>query len=110
MKLLFDQNLSPNLMKRMESFFPGSQHVVWAGLDRASDLEVWEYARNHRFILVTKDSDFGDLSALYGSPPKVIWLRCGNCTTKKIEERLTAQRQDIVELDSNTNASLLVIY
>ena len=32
-------------------------------------------------MIVSKDSGFSESSALLGSPPKVIWLRVGNCTT-----------------------------
>jgi predicted nuclease of predicted toxin-antitoxin system len=51
----------------------------------ATDREVWEHAREHHYTLVSKDSDFHELSLLYGSPPKVIWIRRGNCTTGQIE-------------------------
>jgi len=39
---------------------------------------VWQYAKDNNFIIVTKDSDFYDLSLVQGSPPKVIWLQSGN--------------------------------
>lgn len=58
--------------------FPGSDHVTRMGLATASDLELWNYAREHGFTLVTKDVDFHELASLYGSPPKVVWLKCGN--------------------------------
>jgi predicted nuclease of predicted toxin-antitoxin system len=34
--------------------------------------------------LVTKDEDFHRLSVLRGAPPKVVWLRVGNCTTRDL--------------------------
>ena len=75
MKLLFDQNLSPKLIKSLEDVFPNSNHVFPLGLDEADDTRVWEYAQQNDFTLVTKDADFGDLSILRGFPPKVIWIR-----------------------------------
>ncbi len=45
MKLLFDQNLSPRLVARLADCYPGSAHVSEVGLDRALDVEVWEFAR-----------------------------------------------------------------
>lgn len=78
MKLLLDQNLSFRLLETLEPAFPGSTQVRFVGLDQADDLAVWRYARDNGFTIVTKDSDFHEFSLIYGSPPKVIWLKCGN--------------------------------
>ncbi len=82
MKLLFDENLSDRLVDRLADLFPGSRHVKELGLEQRDDLVVWQHARDHGFVIVTKDGDFHQLSFLLGSPPKVVWLRLGNCTTK----------------------------
>ena len=94
MKLLFDENLSPRLAPALSDFFPGSRAARDCGLRGASDLDVWEYALEHGFVIVSKDSDFSERSARFGSPPKVIWLRIGNCTTARVDFvlRNTAQR------------------
>jgi len=84
-KLLFDQNLSPKLVKRLADLYPESSHVYVVGIERASDNETRDYARREGFVIVTKDSDFSDLCVLLGFPPKVIWIRRGNCTTDAIE-------------------------
>ena len=81
MKLLFDQNLSYKLCALLDDLFPGSSHVRELGLDRADDRFIWQYAKDHHFVLVSQDSDFADMSAHFGAPPKVIWLRCGNRPT-----------------------------
>lgn len=62
----------------MHKAFPHSAHVAALHLDKASDQEVWEYAKNNGFTIVTKDSDFNDLSTYHGFPPHIIWLRIGN--------------------------------
>jgi hypothetical protein len=36
------------------------------------------------FVIVSKDGDFADLSVLYGAPPKIVWIRRGNCSTAAI--------------------------
>ncbi|MFB2979897.1 DUF5615 family PIN-like protein [Microseira sp. BLCC-F43] len=77
--LLFDQNLSPRLVDRLADIYPGSVHVDAIGLPTAPDREVWEFARQYDYIIVTKDADFSELSLLLGFPPKVIWIRRGNC-------------------------------
>ena len=85
MKLLFDQNLSPKLVRRLADLYPDSNHVYQIGIDRATDKEMRDYARREGFVIVTKDSDFSDLCILLGFPPKVIWIRRGNCSTADIE-------------------------
>src|SRR5262245_26201479 len=107
MKLLFDHNLSPRLVGRLVDLFPGASHVTFAGLDQASDREVWEYARAHDFAIVSKDSDFDDLSLLRGFPPKVIWLRTGNCTTHQIEAILRYHHPLILDFGDDPGVGVL---
>ena len=85
MKLLLDENLSPRLLPAICSLFPDSRHIEQCGLEGATDNQVWRYALDHGFAIVSKDSDFAERSALSGAPPKVIWLRIGNCTTSRAE-------------------------
>ena len=86
MRLLFDQNLSHRLVQRLEDVFPDSCHVRDIGLARAADDLVWAYARDNGFTIVSKDADFHQRSFLYGAPPKVIWVRRGNCSTTVVEQ------------------------
>ncbi|WP_435627371.1 DUF5615 family PIN-like protein [Candidatus Ferrigenium straubiae] len=109
MKLLFDENLAPSLVLGLADIFPKSEHVARIGLGAASDREVWEYAKKHRYILVSKDSDFHELSLLYGSPPKVVWVRRGNCTTRQIELILRNKAEDIRLLMDSPESTYLVI-
>lgn len=88
MKLLLDENLSPRLVTPLSRMFPGSRHVEDCGLDAAEDEEIWRYALDHGFAIVSKDSDFYDLAVVRGSPPKVIWLRVGNSSTDEVRELL----------------------
>lgn len=78
MKLLLDENLSRRIIPLIESHYPGSSQIALLKLERASDCNIWMYARENHFVVVTKDSDFIDLSAFYGSPPKLILLKTGN--------------------------------
>ena len=82
MKLLLDENLSPRLTALIGDLYPGSRHVEDCGLLNGLDEDVWRFAAKNGFAIVSKDSDFSELSVLQGSPPKVIWLRIGNCTTE----------------------------
>jgi predicted nuclease of predicted toxin-antitoxin system len=98
MKLLLDQNISRRILPNLASVWPGSSQVALLTLDRASDLAIWQYARDHDFVIVTKDADFEELSLLHGSPPKVIWLRLGNTSNSEIEQTLLAHREELDEL------------
>ena len=72
-RLLLDQNLSPQLLKRLEPIFPESAHVRDVGLASATDKAVWEYAAREGLVIATKDDDFRQRSYLAGAPPKVVW-------------------------------------
>lgn len=107
MKLLLDNNLSPKLVTRLVSLYPDSSHVAMLALDTASDVEVWEYALQEGYCLVTKDSDFNELLASKGFPPKVIWIRLGNCTTTEIAALLQTQYEIIIDFAQDHSAGLL---
>jgi predicted nuclease of predicted toxin-antitoxin system len=78
LKLLFDQNLSRKLVTRLGDIFPNASHVQFDELAEKTDTEIWEFAKLNDFCIVTQDADFAERSRLYGSPPKVVWLECGN--------------------------------
>ncbi len=110
MKLLFDQNLSPRLVNRLADLYPASQHVFFIGLDQADDSALWAYANQHDFTVVSRDSDFSELSLLRGFPPKVIWIRRGNCSTNQIEEIVRSHNEDITQFNENPNLGVLKLY
>lgn len=107
MKLLFDHNLSPKLGRLLADLYPQSKHVVELGLERATDYQVWESAKMLGFTIVTKDSDFNDMVVLQGFPPKVIWVRLGNCTTHQVEQTLRNSVQIISAFIDNKDTGIL---
>jgi predicted nuclease of predicted toxin-antitoxin system len=109
-KLLFDHNLSPALANHLQDLYPNSEHVYQLNLAQVPDTEVWEYAQREKFLIVTKDSDFSDLSLLRGFPPKIIWIRRGNCKTSDIEAILRNHHSDIEALNNNETAGVLTLY
>ena len=110
MKLLFDQNLSPRLVDRLNDLYPNSSHVYCLGIDRVPDADVWEFAGREGFTIVTKDSDFSDLCILFGFPPKVIWIRRGNCKTSDVETILRDHYQAIEDLGKDEIMGVLTLY
>ncbi len=89
MSLLFDQNISPRIVKHFSSVFPDAKQVRHVGLEDASDISIFEFAGKNNFAIVTFDSDFVDLNVIKGIPPKIIWIKTGNLTTRSVAELLT---------------------
>jgi len=110
MKLLFDQNLSQKLVARLADIFPHSSHVQFHNLTEIDDSEIWEFAKAQGFCIVTQDADFAERSRLYGAPPKVIWLRCGNAPTSNVEAIFRSGVETIQEFIGNTALDCLELY
>ena len=109
MKLLFDANLSPTLVAHLRTHYPGSLHVRDIGLRTASDAEIWDHAKSHDLVIVSKDSDFRERSFVEGFPPKVVWLNLGNAGTKEIAARLQESQPAVARFVADPDESLLVI-
>ncbi len=91
MKLLFDQNISYRIEKKLNSNFDFSKHISSVGLKDSEDIEIWNFAKKESFTIVTFDSDFYDISLINGCPPKIIWIRMGNLTTTQIYDFLNTK-------------------
>lgn len=109
MKLLIDQNLSYRLITSLKDLFTEIIHIKDLSLEKASDENVWKYAKENGFVIVTKDSDFNDLAVLRGFPPKIIWIQKGNCSTDDIIRLLTEKYQLIIEFGEDKQNSILMI-
>ena len=109
MKLLFDENLSPKLPNRLRDLFPNSFHVRDVDMKATIDPVVWEYAKNNDLMIVSKDADMHDLSLVFGNPPKVIWLRLGNCSTVQVENLLRREFSAIESFYKDEDLSLLAL-
>ena len=107
MKLLFDENLSHTLVRLLADLFPGSIHVREIGLKAADDSVVWEYAKNNGLMIVSKDSDMHQRSFVFGYPPKVVWVRLGNCSTSDVEQLLRRHFATIKAFYEDDYASFL---
>jgi predicted nuclease of predicted toxin-antitoxin system len=108
MKLLFDENLSPKLPRLLHTQFPGSVHVRDCGLKGRGDQAIWEYARDNGFTLVSKDDDFYQRSLSLGAPPKLVWLRVGNCTRSQLLDLLLKHEHEVRALESASESALLL--
>lgn len=97
MKLLFYQTLYFKLVDLLKDEFPESTQVRLVNLDLEDDEVIWNYAKDSGYTIVTQDADFYDIGLLKGSPPKVIWLRCGNHSTLFLTTLIKKNIESITE-------------
>jgi predicted nuclease of predicted toxin-antitoxin system len=109
MKILLDQNLSFKLCSKLRDIFPEIIHTKEVALDTATDEEVWLYAKLNSCILISKDSDFIEKAVIKGHPPKIIWIKVGNCSTDKIELLLRKNQKLVQDFIADKENSVLTI-
>jgi predicted nuclease of predicted toxin-antitoxin system len=108
-KLLFDENLSPTLSIALKDEYPESAHVRDVGLKGANDGQIWVFAGEHGFSIVSKDADFRERSLVEGFPPKIIWLDIGNAGTSEIIGLSRTERGRVEKFAMDEESSLLVL-
>ncbi len=107
--LLLDQNLSHYLKFMLHDIFPEMQHVKDFDLESSTDMKIWDLAQRENYVILTKDSDFYQMSVSYGFSPKVIWVNLGNCSTKHIADVLRRHKNEIENfVDDKQNSFLLL--
>ena len=109
MTLLFDENLSPSLVRELAQEFPRARHVRDVGLRGSDDRRVWDHARQHACVIVSKDTDFRERSYVEGLPPKVVWLDVGNGNTRRIVDLLRRERRRVEAFIVEPETSLLIL-
>ena len=109
MKLLLDENLSDRVLPQILDLYPGSMHVKLHGLVQTSDTLIWSFAKEQGYIIVSKDADFHQRSLVFGHPPKLVFLRVGNCPTSRITELLRSNYVLLSAFGSDPDSSILVL-
>ncbi len=109
MRFLYDQNLSYRLAADLEDLYPDSLHVRDIGMKESDDSDIWNYAAQNGYIIVSKDSDFHQQSFMYGHPPKVIWVRVGNCSVDTIISLLRTHHAAILRFEQSETASFFAL-
>lgn len=88
---------------------PGSTHVRNVELGGGDDADIWDRAKTGGFVVITKDADFEQRSFLHGAPPKVIWLRLGNCSAQEARAFVLRHLPLMEEFTADPSSALLVI-
>ena len=87
--IIIDAQLSPSLALWITQHFKLEAYSAkYLGLEKSNDLEIFMEARTRKAIVLTKDEDFVKLVHKLGSPPKIIWVTCGNTSTHKMKDIL----------------------
>ncbi len=97
------------MAEQLANLFPQSTHVRRVGLESSEDPKVWQLAVDEDFVIVSKDSDMHDRSLLFGFPPKVIWIRLGNCSTREVENLIRREFSKVSEFVEDDFASFLTL-
>ena len=89
MTVWVDAHLSPRIARGISANFPvTTQPLREVGLRDAEDDDIFSAARAAGVIVLTKDSDFVRLLEQHGSPPKILWLTCGNTSDAALQQIL----------------------
>ena len=85
--IILDVHISPGLALWITSNFQLECYSAsYLKLQKATDNEIFSIARTKNAIVITKDDDFVSRLLRNGSPPKVIWLTCGNTSNNRLKE------------------------
>jgi predicted nuclease of predicted toxin-antitoxin system len=109
LSLLLDENLSPRLTLRLASLFGGLTHVREVGLKQANDQEIWDWAKDNNYTVVTADADFVTMLNQSGPPPKLIHIERCDFPFGVIEELFRQNAIRISEFEKDPNAGLLIL-
>ncbi len=97
------------MVRELADVYPDSAHVRDIGLLGAADQAVWAYAAQEGFLLTSKDTDFYQRSLVFGTPPKVVWLRIGNVSIAAIATLLRQRYVAVRRFYEDADATFLLL-
>jgi predicted nuclease of predicted toxin-antitoxin system len=111
MRILIDQNISFRIISRISNILPDCVHVKTVNLIDANDFQIFMYARKAGFdVVITQDEDFNLLQIEHGIPPKIIWLRTGNCSTALLANVILDNKETIHNFLADPGLDCLELY
>ena len=110
MRLLFDQNVSYRVVKKLKSILPDAIGVREIGLYNADDYQIWEYALKNEYMVVTFDKDIPAIESVRGFPPKIIWLRTGNLRNSAVISLFTGRLDEFTSFIADERKGCLMVY
>jgi predicted nuclease of predicted toxin-antitoxin system len=108
-RLIADENISWRIKKLIPQWDILPANEIKPG-ERLADSFIWRFAKENQYHILTFDEDFSELQNLFSFPPKIIWLRTGNISTKMICDKLADLESEIISFIENTEAGIYEIY
>ena len=109
MKLIVDENHSPELVDVLSDLIPDSVSANAFSPKPVSDRRIWDLAREGGYSILSKDGDSQPMALLHGPPPNFIWVRCGNRSVAARERYIRTYAARIVEFLEDEKSSVLVL-
>jgi len=110
MKILLDENISHRIMPLLSDAFQPSAHAKIISPSLKTDKDIWNYAHKHHYTIVTFDGDFYGWQLLNGFPPKIIWLRCGNITTRSLAHKPNVHEKQLIKFLRDKREGVIEIF
>jgi predicted nuclease of predicted toxin-antitoxin system len=110
-KLLLDENLSWRMIKQLQPFFAAVVHVSELKISQpADDISIWNYAKQNDFTIISKDDDFEKIVLLRKAPPKLIYLKTFNLSTKGLVDLIIENKEKLVEFITTDDNDIFEMY
>jgi predicted nuclease of predicted toxin-antitoxin system len=94
MRLLIDQNIWYRIVPKIAFLFKELVHVKSQGWVDWKDYDIFMSARKLQYdAVITLDEDFNKLLLEHGTPPKIIWIKTGNCSTTKLTDVIVSHKE-----------------
>jgi predicted nuclease of predicted toxin-antitoxin system len=111
MRVLIDQNISHRILPHISPLFEEVAHVKALDWIDWNDHDIFMSARKLLFdAVITLDEDFNKLLLQHGKPPKIIWLKTGNCSTSKLSAVIISHKETILNFLLNDTFECLELY
>jgi len=111
MKVLIDQNISHRIVPEIASLFDELVHLKTNNWINWNDHDIFMSARELNYdAVITLDEDFNKLLLQHGTPPKIIWLKTGNCSTAKLASVIISNKDIIANFLSDDSFDCLELY
>jgi len=110
-KLLLDENLSWRMIKQLKPFFAEVVHASELKISQpADDISIWNYAKKYDFTIISKDDDFEKIVLLRKAPPKLIYLKTFNLSTKGLLDLIIENKEKLFEFISTEENDIFELY
>lgn len=99
MTVWVDAHISPRFARWLaETFSLTAQPLRDLNLRDAEDEQIFLAAKTAADVVITKDGDFVELLERHGSPPKILWLTCGNTSDAALRQIFTTHFPEALRL------------